>query len=172
MLVLNVLVRLLKFGFQFSPNMDETLKQLGELLLGSVPTVIFLVLIYVAYSVLVHKPLSRILAERHERTEGAVANARADAAAAEARTAEYEQRLREARMAVFRTQEMKRQQAAQLRASAVAQARNRAHSLVEQERSSIAQEEQNSKGALQAESQRLAVEIMETVLRPVGGGGR
>ena len=152
--------------------MDETLKQLGELLLGSVPTVIFLVLLFVDYSVLVHKPLSRILAERHERTEGALAKARADVAAAEARTAEYEQRLREARMAVFRTQEMKRQQAAQLRASAVAQARNRAHSLVEQERSSIAQEEQNSKGTLQAESQRLAVEIMETVLRPVGGGGR
>ena len=103
--------------------MDETLKQLGELLLGSVPTVIFLVLTYLAYTVLVHKPLSRILSERHERTEGAVAKARADVAAAEARTAEYEQRLREARLAVFRTQEQKRQQAAQLRASAVAEAR-------------------------------------------------
>ena len=113
--------------------MDETLKQLGELLLGSVPTVIFLVLTYLAYTVLVHKPLSRILAERHERTEGAVAKARADVAAAEARTAEYEQRLREARMAVFRTQEQKRQQATQLRASAVAEARSRAHALVEQQ---------------------------------------
>jgi F-type H+-transporting ATPase subunit b len=143
--------------------MDETLKQLGELLLGSVPTVIFLVLTYLAYTVLVHKPLSRILAERHERT---------DVAAAEARTAEYEQRLREARMAVFRTQEQKRQQATQLRASAVAEARSRAHALVEQERADIAKEEQNSKGALQAESQRLAVELMETVLRPVGGGAR
>jgi len=152
--------------------MDETLKQLGELLLGSVPTVIFLVLTYLAYTVLVHKPLSRILSERHERTEGAVAKARADVAAAEARTAEYEQRLREARMAVFRTQEQKRQQAAQLRASAVAEARSRAHALVEQERADIAKEEQNSKGALQAESQRLAVELMETVLRPVGGGAR
>jgi F-type H+-transporting ATPase subunit b len=152
--------------------MDETLKQLGELLLGSVPTVIFLVLIYVAYTLLVHKPLSRILAERYERTEGAVSRARADVGAAEARSAEYEQRLREARMAVFRAQEQKRQQAAQLRASAVAEARNRAHALVEQERASIAEEEQKSKSALQAESQRLAAEIMETVLRPVGGGAR
>jgi F-type H+-transporting ATPase subunit b len=152
--------------------MDETLKQLGELLLGSVPTVIFLVLIYVAYTLLVHKPLSRILAERYERTEGAVSRARADVGAAEARSAEYEQRLREARMAVFRAQEQKRQQAAQLRGSAVAEARNRAHALVEQERASIAEEEQNSKSALQAESQRLAAEIMETVLRPVGGGAR
>ena len=152
--------------------MDETLKQLGELLLGSVPTVIFLVLIYFAYTVLVHKPLSRILAERYERTEGAVSKARADVGAAEARSAEYEQRLREARMAVFRAQEQKRQQAAQLRASAVAEARNRAHALIEQERASIAEEEQNSKGALQAESQRLAAGIMETVLRPVGGGAR
>ena len=152
--------------------MDETLKQLGELLLGSIPTVIFMVLIYIAYTALVHKPLSKILAERHERTEGAVANARADVAAAEARTAEYEQRLREARLAVFKAQEGKRQQAAQRRATAVAEARSRAQARVEQERTSIAEEEKNSQGALQAESQRLASEIMLTVLRPVGGGAR
>ena len=152
--------------------MDETLKQLGGLLLGSIPTVIFMVLIYAAYAGLVHKPLSRILAERHERTEGAVAKAKADVAAAEARTAEYEQRLREARVAVFKAQEAKRQQAALLRASAVAEARSRTQARVEQERTGIRKEQENAQSALQGESQRLASEIMETVLRPVGGGVR
>src|SRR5882757_5445085 len=117
--------------------MDETLKQLGGLLLGSIPTVIFMVLIYAAYSVMVHKPLSKILAERHDRTQGAVAKAKADVAAAEARTAEYEQRLREARVALFKAQEAKRQQAAQLRASAVTEARTRAQAQVDQERAAI-----------------------------------
>ena len=77
--------------------MDQTLRQVGELLLGSIPTIIFMVLVYRFYSVLVHKPLTKVLAERRSRTEGAVEKARADIAAAEARTAEYEQRLREAR---------------------------------------------------------------------------
>src|SRR3984957_685399 len=106
--------------------MDETLRQLGELLLGSVPTVILLALLYALYTMIVHKPLQHVLAERRSKTEGAVEKSRADIAAAEARTAEYEQKLREARAAVFRAQEAKRQAARQARANAVAQARSRA----------------------------------------------
>ena len=89
--------------------MDQTLRQLGELLLGSVPTVILLALLYALYTTIVHKPLQRVLAERRSKTEGAVEKSRADIAAAEARTAEYEQKLREARAVVFRAQEAKRQ---------------------------------------------------------------
>jgi F-type H+-transporting ATPase subunit b len=152
--------------------MEETLKQLGGLLLGSIPTVIFMVLIYAAYSVLVHKPLSRVLAERHDRTEGAVMKAKADVAEAEARTSEYEQRLREARTAVFKAQEAKRQQAAQVRDAAVAEARNVAHLRAEKERAGIAEQQDNSKEALQAQSQALAAQIVQTVLRPVAGGVR
>jgi F-type H+-transporting ATPase subunit b len=152
--------------------MDDTLKQLGGLLLGSIPTVIFMVLTYAAYAVLVHKPLSKVLAERHERTEGAVAKAKADVAAAEARTVEYEQRLREARVAVFKAQEAKRQQAAQARAAAVAEIRARMQDRVMQERTSIAEEQKNAQAALQPESERLAGEIIETVLRPLAGGVR
>ena|SRR5450432_3048451 len=152
--------------------MDETLKQLGGLLLGSIPTVIFMVLIYAAYSVIVHKPLSKILAERHDRTEGAVAKAKADIAAAEARTTEYEQKLREARSAVFKAQEAKRQQAAQVRASAVSEARSVAQARVEKERAGIAEEQDNAQAALQAQSQALASQIMQAVLRPVAGGVR
>src|SRR5215469_14254801 len=102
--------------------MDETLRQVGELLLGSIPTIILMVLLYVAYKFIVHKPLTAVLEERHSRTEGAVEKARADVAAAEARTAEYEQRLREARAAVFKAQEARRQAALQARSAAVSTA--------------------------------------------------
>src|SRR5260370_21154675 len=103
--------------------MDETLRQLGELLLGAVPTVILLALLYVLYTLIVHKPLRRVLAERRSKTEGAAEKSRADIAGAEARTSEYEQRLREAPATVFRALETPHQAAPEPRAPALDQAR-------------------------------------------------
>ena len=147
--------------------MDETLRQLGGLLLGSIPTIILLLVLYGAYAVIVHKPLSKVLAERRAKTQGAIEKARADVAAAEARTAEYEQRLREARMAAFRTQEARRQTAMQARAAAIAKARARAQEQVKQAREAIEQDKILAQEGLQAESARLANEIIRQVLRPV-----
>ena len=157
--------------------MDETLRQLGGLLLGSIPTVIMLVLLYAIYTVVVHKPLAKVLAERRAKTEGAVEKARADVGAAEAKTAEYEQRLREARVAVFRHQETRRQAALQARTAAVGQARTRAQEQIKQAREAIEQDKIRAQDTLQAESARLATEIISRVLRPVtaaspGGGAR
>lgn len=156
--------------------MDQLLRQIGELLLGSVPTIIFMVLLYVTYNALVHKPMVKILAERRAKTEGAVEKARADIAAAEARTAEYEQRLREARLAVFRGQEARRQQAMQARAAALAEARNKAQAQVEQARTAIEKDKVAAQETLQAESGKLAAEVIRIVLQPqtapsqAGGG--
>ena len=147
--------------------MDETLRQLGGLLLGSVPTVIMLVLLYGIYTVVVHKPLARVLAERRAQTEGAVEKARADVAAAEAKTHAYEQRLRDARVAVFRHQEARRQAALEARAAAVATARTRAQEQVRQAREAIEQGKISAQESLQAESTRLASDIIQRVLRPV-----
>jgi F-type H+-transporting ATPase subunit b len=149
--------------------MDEILGQLGGLLLGSVPTIVFIVLLYFIYTSLVHKPLVAVLAERRSRTEGAVEKARADIAKAEGRTAEYEQRLREARMALFKSQESRRQAALQARAAAVAEARTKAQSEVDQARQAIEQDKVSAQSGLQAESGRLAAEIIRTVLQPAGG---
>jgi len=157
--------------------MDETLRQVGELLLGSIPTIIFMVLLYGIYTVLVHKPLVKVLAERRGKTEGAVEKARADIAAAEARTAEYEQRLREARMTVFKHQEALRQQALQARAAAVAEARKKVEAQVEQARAAIELDKAAAQAGLQAESGKLAAEIIRIVLQPAtprapAGGGQ
>jgi F-type H+-transporting ATPase subunit b len=146
--------------------MDAVLEKLGELLLGSVPTAIYLILLYGLYSVLVHKPLVRVLAERRSKTEGAIEKAQADIAAAEARTAEYEQRLREARLALFKSQEARRQGALQARAAAVAQARIRAQAEVEQARAALEEDKQKAQGSLQGEVGKLANEIIRTVLEP------
>ena len=147
--------------------MQETLRQLGELLLGSVPTIIFLALLYVLYTFLVHRPLTAVLAERRSRTLGAMEKARADIAAAEARTAEYEQRLREARQKVFKNQEARRQQANQARTQAVNQARTRGQEQVKQARAAIGADKQQAMSKLQTDAARLATEIVRMVLRPM-----
>jgi F-type H+-transporting ATPase subunit b len=156
--------------------MDQTLRQLGELLLGAVPTVILLATLYVLYTFLVHRPLTVVLAERRNRTQGAMEKARADIAAAEARTAEYEQRLREARQKVFKNQEARRQQANQSRNQAVNEARTRAQVQVKQARAAIEVDKQQAMSKLQSDAARLATEIVRTVLRPVASpspvGGR
>jgi len=146
--------------------MGEIVGQLGGLLLGSVPTIIFVLLLFGVYTALVHKPLVKVLAERHDRTEGAIENAHADIAKAEARTAEYEQKLREARMTVFRHQEAQRQVALQARAAAVAEARTKAQAQVQNARTAIEQDKVAAQSGLEAESGKLAAAIIRTVLQP------
>jgi len=148
--------------------MDQTLQQLGGLLLGAVPTVIMLALLYALYRTLVHKPLGRVLEERRSKTEGAVEKSQADIAAAAARTSEYEQRLREARAAVFRAQEQRLQTVAQARASAVNQARTKAQAQVQAAKAEIESERAVAQQSLQAQAQELAKEIVRRVLQPAG----
>jgi F-type H+-transporting ATPase subunit b len=148
--------------------MDETLRQLGGLLLGSVPTVILFVLLYGLYSAIVHKPLARVLEERRSKTEGAIEKSRADIAAAEARTAEYEQRLREARATIFRAQEARRKAALEARATALSNARAKAQVQVQAAKAEIQKETEAAQGELQGQAQNLAIEIMRRVLEPAG----
>ena len=150
--------------------MDQTLQQLGELLLGAVPTVIMLALLYALYTFIVHKPLKQVLDERRSKTEGAVEKSKADIAAADARTAEYEQKLREARATVFRAQEARRQAALQTRTEAVNSARTRAQAQVQAAKADIEKDRAFAEQGLQGEAAALAQEIVRRVLQPAGAG--
>lgn len=154
--------------------MEETLRQLGEIALGSIPTIIVFLVVYTAYRIIVHKPMAKVLSDRYERTEGAVQKAKADISAAEAKTSEYEQRLREARAAIFKAQEARRQAALNARAEVVRAAREKATAQVAEARKNIAAQTEAAKAQLRPESERLAAEVIRTVLKPVGmpaGGG-
>ena len=148
--------------------MDPLLRQVGDLLLGAIPTATLLLLLYALYTALVGKPLKKVLEQRRERTEGAVLKARADIAAAEATTHEYEQRLRDARLAIFKAQETRRQAAQKVRAAAVAQARERAQEQIREARAAIEQDMVAARLSLQGESERLAADIIRTILKPAG----
>ena len=164
--------------------MDQTLRQLGELLLGAIPTVILLATLYVLYTFIVHRPLTAVLAERRSRTQGAMEKARADIAVAEARTAEYEQSVREARQKVFKNQEARRQQATWL---ALEQAGldagfvfsdehyngdvpylgGNTNISIKQARVAMEEDKQQAMAKLQSDAARLATDIVRTVMRPM-----
>jgi F-type H+-transporting ATPase subunit b len=154
--------------------MEETLKQVGGLLLAAIPTVVLFLLVMLSYVMLVHRPLTRVLAERHARGEGAIEKARADIAQADARTAEYEQKIRDARLAIFKAAEDRRRKSLEARANAIAQARARAEDLVHQARLSLEGEAAGARRTLEAESERLAQQIIQTILKPavLAGGGQ
>lgn len=148
--------------------MEQTLRQLGELLLGAIPTVVLLLALYGLYHVLLHKPLEAILAERRKRTQGAVEQARADIATAASRASEYEIRLREARLAVFKALDGRRKQAVEARAAAVAQARERAQQQIAEAKARLEQETAAARNTLGATSDSIASQIIQTVLQSAG----
>src|SRR5271167_2186050 len=132
--------------------MDPLLRQVGDLLLGAVPTATLLLLLYALYSALVGKPMKQVLEKRRERTEGAALKARADIAAAEAKTEEYENRLREARLAVFKAQDARRQAAQKARSAAVAEARERAQQQIREARAAMEKDMAEARQSLQGEA--------------------
>ena len=139
--------------------MDAALKKaIGELLLSAVPTIIMFGILYLSYRFLVHNPLARVLAERRSKTEGTVAKAQADVAAADSKTKAYEERLREARMGIFKAQEARRKQLLDARTAAIAEARAAADAKVKAEKGEIEKEVVTAKAGLQAQ--------VELLLRP------
>lgn len=147
-------------------------RQVGELLLFSIPTIICLLVVWGAYRVLVYNKLKQILAERHARTEGAVEQAKAAIASAEERTAEYEKKLREARAQIYAAQESARNRMIEQRSDALAEARRQAEKMIKDARATLDQDIAAAKAGLQKQAETLADQIVQSVLRPataVGG---
>ena len=151
--------------------MEKILTQLGELLLGAVPTVILLITLIVLYKSILHNKLVAVLSERKARTEGAVQKAKADLAAAEAKTSEYETKLREAKMALYKQQEARRKQIMDARAATLTEARAAGDAKVKEARAGIEKDMQAARAQLGAESEKLAAEIVRVVLTPARAGG-
>ncbi len=144
--------------------MDDTLRQVGELLVSSIPTIIGLLIVWTAYSFLVHRPLQKVLADRQALTQGAIQRAQAEIATAEARTAEYEQRVREARSQIYKTQEANRQRVMEKRDSALAEARQQAGDMVKNARADLDKDAVAAKAVLQQQSEALADQVIARVL--------
>jgi F-type H+-transporting ATPase subunit b len=152
--------------------MDQILHQVGELLLGAVPTALLFILLVLAYQFLIQGPLSRTLRERYARTQGAVEEAHKAIARAEERAAEYAARLRHARAEIYKMREQRMKQWNAEREASLDQARETAGSQVRQAKSELDGEAAKARQAIQASAGELATRITRAVLPQAAGGTR
>ena len=147
--------------------MDQILNELGGLALGSVPTIIFFLLLIAAYSILVQGPLNKVLAERRARTSGAVEQAKGAISAAEAETAVYEDKLRAAKSEIFQAREEKLKKWNLDRDAALSQARAKTEERVKAARHDIEQSATTARQQIEGASAALSAQIVRAVL-PAG----
>ena len=142
----------------------DILHQLGDLFLGSLPTMVLFLLLLFCYRVLVHGPLRQTLEERRERTAGAVERAHAAIALAEAKTQEYEGKLRAARLEIQGAREKQVAQWNAARDKAVGEVRATASAQVRAARAALEADVERSRGAMDGSINSLAFEILTAVL--------
>jgi F-type H+-transporting ATPase subunit b len=152
--------------------MEDIVQQVGALLLGAVPTILLFVVLVAAYQVLVQGPLKRVLAERRARTEGAVENAHKAIADAEAKAAEYADKLRMARAEIFKMREQRAKHRNAEREAALDETRKAAGSKVAQARAEIDTETDRARQAIQGSAGELASQVVRAVLPLAAGSSR
>ena len=150
--------------------MDQILSQLGGLILGSVPTIVFFVLLVVAYGYLVRRPLDRVLADRRARTTGAVEQARGALSAAEAETAVFEDELRAAKREIFEARDTRLKQWSAERDQALNAAREATQEKVKAAKQALEQSAVQAKQQIEGMSENLSAQILKAVL-PAGVSG-
>jgi F-type H+-transporting ATPase subunit b len=148
--------------------MEDTLHQLGGLLLGSVPTIFLFLLLVILYRFLVYGPLTRVLNERRERTDGAIEQAHAATAAAAAKTQEYEAQLRAARARIFQARQKKQEQWNRERDRAIAEAHEAARRQLEEAKQALEAETAAAHRTLEGSIDELAGEILRAILPRTG----
>ena len=147
--------------------MDLILKQLGELVLGSLPTVVLFILLVIAYGILVRRPLDKVLAERRSRTSGAVEQARGAIAAAEAETSVYEDKLRAAKNEIFQARDQKLKQWNADRDAVLDDLRKVSQERIKTARQEIEQSATTARSQIEGLSSELSAQILKAVL-PAG----
>ena len=149
--------------------LDLILHQLGDLFLRSVPTVVIFLLLLLAYRLLVHAPLLKVLAERRERTLGAVERAEAAIRTADARSQEYEAKLRAARAEIFRVREQRMQSLQRERERVLEEAKHAAQEQVRTAREKIEAEAKEARASLDSKADGLAAEILRVLVPSASG---
>jgi F-type H+-transporting ATPase subunit b len=144
--------------------LDLILQQLADLFLRSIPTVVLFLLLVIAYRLLVHRPLLKVLTERRERTTGAVARAEAAIRAADARSQEYEAKLRAARAEIFHAREQRMQALQRERDRVLEEARHRSQETVRVARERLDAEAAEARATLDSRADALAVEILRVIV--------
>ena len=145
--------------------MDETLHALAGLLIKSIPTIVFFVLLTFYLKAVYFRPIARILEQRKEATEGVRDIARRAFEAADKKTSEFEHALRIARAELHQEFEALRQKWAQEQAEAIARARAEAGRQIEDAKGQIAEEVERAQSQLDLRVEELSRQVVHSLLR-------
>lgn|SRR5215469_8355531 len=150
----------------------DILHSLGQLFLGSVPTIIFVLLFYFFLRWAFFRPIERAMAERDAQIEGARQEAASVEAAAQQEGEAYQQALRKARGEIYAEQEAARREALESRAKLLKALRARAQEEVLAAKKRINAEVEGARAQVERDAPLLAGEIVRLILeRPASARG-
>jgi len=152
--------------------MQEIIQQIGALFIGAIPTILLFIVLVLSYQFLVQGPLTATLKKRHALTEGALEDAQKAIAAAEAKAAEYAEKLRQARAEVYKVREQRVKQWNAEREAALDAARKASGVKVNQARAELEAETAAARTTIQASATELAGQVVRAVLPLAAGGSR
>jgi F-type H+-transporting ATPase subunit b len=144
--------------------MGDILTQLGQLLVQTIPTVVFVFLLMAFLDRLFFAPLTRVMKQREEATSGALERARKESERAESKAREYEASFQAARQEVYRLREEHRRAWLSERDERLKLARAESDLMIKAAQQDLASQVEAAKPELMAESQRLAGRITESLL--------
>jgi F-type H+-transporting ATPase subunit b len=145
--------------------MDEVLRALGDLALQAIPTFLLVAALHWYLKRVFFGPMTRVLAERHEATEGARKQAEESLEKASQKAVEYEAALAAARNEIYREQEELRLKLGEEHGRAILEARHNAEAQVKEAGNQLAAEVESARQSLALHADALAGQIAESVLR-------
>ena len=144
--------------------MDPKLQRLGELVITALPTLFLFFFTYFYLRRFFFSKIVRVLDERRQATSGTRKAADESLKRAEAKAAEYEEKLRAARSGIYKDQEEQRKKWRDEQAAALAEAREKTDRRIKEAKASLDVETAAAKASLAAQSDALAEQISKSIL--------
>lgn len=145
--------------------MSSTLQALADLLIRSVPTIIFFIVLTYYLKYMFFRPLQKVLDERRRATEGVRGLASEANEAADRQLSEFEQALQRARNEIYKYNDDLRRQWNEEQLMLLDQARAEAAEKLKAAKQLINEELEAAEAELRASVEPLSEEIIQTLLR-------
>lgn len=144
--------------------MDQTLQQLGGILLKAIPTVVLLLIVHFYLKFMFFRPLQKVLAERKQATQGTKEKAEQLLAKAEQTQVAIDGALRKAREEIYQEQEEARKKWISDQTAQIDKARHESHELIHQAQAQLDADTAAAKQELARTAEGLAEQIAQTLL--------
>src|ERR1700739_4526214 len=144
--------------------MEATLHALGRIVLYGLPTSFLVILLCIYLKIMYFKPFQEMLAARWEATEGARKAAEESLARANAKAAEFDAALQQARHEIYSEQEQELKKLRDQQAAEADAARRAGEARVKQESEQLAAEAESARTSLSAQADLLASQIADAIL--------